>query len=115
MRGFLIRATLICEQSCSEKCGMTFFLTAGTRGPRKPRPLNLGFLYQSLQGLVPASMFTGACSVSLPEGRDGAVAGMLCLKMSQLYLGLDGFILFFVFVVRYATMALPCKIIFPIL
>lgn len=120
MRGFLIRATLICEQSYSEKCAMTFFLTAGTRGPCKPCPLNLGSLYQSLQGFVPASMFIGARSVSLPEGRDGVDVGILCLlqpslKMSRLYLGLDRFVLFFMFVACYATMALLCKITFPIL
>lgn len=70
MSSFLIRAALICEQSCSEKCGMTYWLTAGTRGPCKLRRLNLGLLYQSLQALVLASIFIGAHSASLPEWRN---------------------------------------------
>lgn len=113
MQGSLIRAALICEQSCSEKWGMTYWLTAKIWGPCKQCPLTLGFLYQ-WQGLVFASMFAAHIwFLFLNEG----MGELVCLwhprfKVPKIYLCLDGFVLSIVLVACYATMVLLCQLLF---
>ena len=86
------------SRASQRKCGTTYPLTAGTWGLYRPRLLNLRLVYQSLWGLAPASTFwVHILLLFLNEGM-GELVSTLESKLSQLYLGLGGFVLPFVFV-----------------
>lgn len=115
MRSFVIWAAPVSRTSQRNVEGHTNLLPA--RGPLQATPIKPGAPVWVSAGPVPASIFIGIRSLSLPEWRGGELSGLLRprIKVSQLYLGLHAFGLPFVSVECCATVALLCKIPFPVL
>lgn len=115
MRSFVIWAAPVSRTSQRNVEGHTNFLPAC--GPLQATHIKPGAPLWASAGPVPASIFIGIRSLSLPEWRGEELAGLLRprTKVSQLYLGLHAFGLPFVSVECCATVALLCKIPFPVL